>query len=665
VTQFRLAGTAAIKPGTGSPGLGSGDWIDEPLRIVSSSPPPAIGDAREIVARGFLGRSDEGLRFVSVKSDRLITYRGRMASLDPRAMNRRAYSSAERYARRHPESRESVALAAALALGRSEMLSDEVRDAYRRGGTYHFLVFSGLQVAAAGAALAIIGRRRGRPRPTDWLLPLLAISIVLFTGMTPPVTRACAGLALFSMSRIARRPTTLDNLLIVTAGAQLLAWPILLADVGFQFTYAGAGAIVLVAQPMIRRWSIRHRASRILISALVAVVAITPLTLFHFHQYSLGGPLLLPLLAPLVVAMLLLSAAALAAIGFLPAAAPPLLTAISLLNRLSLLANNGIHLHLRLSGFAMAPATAWMIAGYGGGVLALALCRPRLRALVMAAGFALPLVHTAIRARSLAAVSGARLEALDVGQGDSVLLRDGKSAMLIDGGGRSDDWRFGERRLLPLLLDRGIRHLDVVALSHAHPDHCGGLPAVIDEIAVSEVWLSPRGLRGPCAQQILASCQRSAVPIRLILRAEDRAAGSIRLRAMPPRRNYRRSSENNSSVVYLAYLGVTRVLLTGDIERDAEESLLLEEPMLRADVLKVAHHGSRTSTTDAFLDRVRPRVALVSCGFRNSFGHPHAEVIDRMKARRINILRTDTSGCLRLDFRGSSMFAGRQFDTPR
>ena len=667
VNRFRLALPAESRSAgsVSSQRFEGGPWIDEPLGIVSSSLPEPIGDATEIVARGFLARSDEGFRFISVKSERLISYRGRLWQLDPRALNRHAFSSADRYARGHPESKDSVALAAALALGRSELLSDDLRDSYRRGGTYHFLVFSGLQVAAAAAAIALIGRRRGKPRPTNWLLLALAIGIVLFTGTTPPITRACAGLAIFALSRILKRPTTLDNLVLLTAAAQLLARPSLLTDAGFQLTYAGAGAIVLAVQPMIRHWSIQNRLMKTIMAAAVAEVAVTPLTLFHFHQYSLGGALLLPLLAPVVAVMLLLSAAALTAISVLPGAAPPLLTGISLLHRLCLIANSGVRGDLGFSGFAMAPTTAMVVAGYGGALLAVALARPRFRAMFMVAGFMLPLVLTAIRARALATVAGARLEALDVGQGDALLLRAGSSAILLDGGGRRDDWRFGERRLLPMLLDRGIRHLDVVALSHAHPDHCGGLPAVIDEIPVSEVWLSPRRLRGPCAQEVLAACQRSTVPIRLILHQEDLMAGSIPIKALPPSRNYRRSPENNSSVVYLARLGGRRVLLTGDVERDAEESLLREVPRLQADVLKVAHHGSRTSTTEAFLARVQPRLALISCGYRNSFGHPHSDVLEGLSAHRINTLRTDLSGSVCVNFSDGRMFSRRQIDTPR
>jgi competence protein ComEC len=647
------------------PATSAGPWTDEPLRIISSSAPPPIADATEVVARGFLTRSEDGLRTVSIKSARLISYRGHLSPLDPRTLNRHAFVSAERYALGHPDSADSVALASALALGRSELLSDALRDAYRRAGTYHFLVFSGLQVAAAAAAVAFVGRRRGRPRRTSWLLLLLAVVIVLFAGMTPSLIRACGCLAVFAISRILKRPTPLDNLLLITAGAQLLARPVLLTDAGFQLTYAGAGAIILVVQPLLRDWSIRSRLVKAMVAATAAGSAVAPLTLFHFHQYSVGGLVLLPLLAPLVALMLLLSVAALTAICAGAAVAAPLLAALALLDRLCLAANSGARGPFHLSGFAMAPTTGMMVAGYGLALLAVALAGPRVRAIVMLAGFLLPLVLTAHRNHSLATVRGARLEALDVGQGDALLLRAGSSAMLLDGGGRADDWRFGERRLLPMLLDRGIRHLDVVALSHAHPDHCGGLPAVIDEIPVSEVWLSPRRFRGPCAQEILAACERSAVPVRLVLHDEDRMAGSIPIRALPPLRNYRRSPENNSSVVYLARLGGRRVLLTGDIERDGEEALMRRGADLQADVLKVAHHGSRTSTTPAILDRIHPRLALISCGYRNSFGHPHQDVIKTLSARGINTLRTDLSGCIRIDFSDRKMLSTHQFDTPR
>jgi competence protein ComEC len=137
----------------------------------------------------------------------------------------------------------------------------------------------------------------------------------------------------------------------------------------------------------------------------------------------------------------------------------------------------------------------------------------------------------------------------------------------------------------------------------------------------------------------------------------------ISLRAFIADRTFKHSPENNSSIVLLATIGRWKALLTGDVERDAEE--LLASKDIRADVLKVGHHGSRTSTTPALLDAVRPRIALISCGLHNTFGHPHPAVVASLRARSVRTWITARDGAIDLDFLPGRLVVHRQFDTPR
>jgi competence protein ComEC len=211
-----------------------------------------------------------------------------------------------------------------------------------------------------------------------------------------------------------------------------------------------------------------------------------------------------------------------------------------------------------------------------------------------------------------------------------------------------------------------VRHIDVVALSHAHPDHCGGLPAVIRHLSVGEVWISPRRFRGPCAGLMLEACMTAGVPIRLISHDAATGVGPLLVRAITPRLSFKRSAENNSSVVYRVRLGTVSVLLTGDIERDAESRLVAEHAdSLAAAILKVGHHGSRTSSTAAFLDAVNPRLALISCGRRNVFGHPNRGVLEALSARHALVLRTDLSGTVSIDIADGQLRVTREIDTFR
>ncbi|HKO01317.1 MAG TPA: MBL fold metallo-hydrolase, partial [Thermoanaerobaculia bacterium] len=208
-----------------------------------------------------------------------------------------------------------------------------------------------------------------------------------------------------------------------------------------------------------------------------------------------------------------------------------------------------------------------------------------------------------------------------------------------------------------------LRQLDVVVLTHAHPDHCGGLPSVIEKLDVGEVWISPRRFRGDCATRLLDACAARETPIRLLRERRSRVVGNIIITPLLATRTFKRAPENNSSVVLRLRIGNRRVLLTGDIEREAEFELADGED-LRADVLKVAHHGSRTSSTAAMLDAVRPRIALISCGRRNLFGHPHASVIGALRERHIRIAETDRNGAVEVVFERGQAVVRYEIDTP-
>jgi competence protein ComEC len=220
--------------------------------------------------------------------------------------------------------------------------------------------------------------------------------------------------------------------------------------------------------------------------------------------------------------------------------------------------------------------------------------------------------------------------------------------------------------LLPLLLDRGIRRLDAIALSHPDPDHCGGFPAVLEHLAVRELWLSRRHLGHPCTDTLITRAEAAGTLVIFVESVEVLRRSGIELRPIVPRLRFKRSPSNNSSVVYHVTMGDRSILLTGDIEKDAERLLSEEEAdRIRADVLKVAHHGSQSSSTALFLDAVGPRMAVISCGLNNRFGHPHPSVVERLLERTPLVTSTHRSGSLKLQIVNSTIRVSREIDTPR
>ena len=623
--------------------VADGVRVDQPLAIYARFTPAEIGTERTVRAEGFLRRNDRGNLGLTVKSPILMRYEGTLNTLSPAAWNRALANRVRPFAGAHPT---EVALVEALALGRSERLSDDVRDSYKRGGTYHLLVFSGLQIAFAAALIALALRWLRAPRTADWSLLIFSVIAPLFIGPTASVSRATIGIGLYALSRILHRPTTLENLWCVAALVRLIIAPHDLAEPAFQLTYGGAGALLFAGK------AFAAGRARWIAYAGAAEMSITPLTLFHFHQYALGGSVMTMLLTPVVFAMLVVSMMICAIPG------TPLFWLLGALHSICAFINA---LAAPVWGFFAAPPLAALITGYALALLAIACLRGRLRAGAILVAMLIPIIAAIIAGRRDVAVP--RLTMLDVGQGDALLLRSPRHVVLIDAGGRLGDSHFGESELLPMLVDRGVRRIDVAVLTHVHPDHCGGLPAVLANLDVGSVWISPRRFRGDCAQRVLAVCSTRAIPIHLVRDGDASVVGAMSLRAFVADRTFKHSAENNSSIVLRAVIGRWSALLTGDVERDAEEMLATRD--VHADILKVAHHGSRTSTTTPLLDAVRPRIALISCGLHNTFGHPHPSVVDALRARGVRTWRTDRNGSIDLDFLDRRLEIHGQFDTPR
>ncbi len=259
-------------------------------------------------------------------------------------------------------------------------------------------------------------------------------------------------------------------------------------------------------------------------------------------------------------------------------------------------------------------------------------------------------------------VAPGRLEltAVDVGQGESLFVAfpDGRT-LLMDGGGRPDfrspeekrseagDPRaidIGETVVSPYLWSRSIRRLDVVAVSHPDADHAGGIPAVLRNFEVGELWLGD-GVFEKDYAPLVETARAAGAEIVRIKQGDARVFGGARVEVLwPGRRIDPRAGRNDLSTVLRLRLAEHDFLLTGDIESRAEQALLQELAGDRIEVLKVAHHGSRNSTSAAFLARTRPLFAVISAGYDNTYGHPHKELLDRLRGANALPLRTDLDG---------------------
>lgn len=251
---------------------------------------------------------------------------------------------------------------------------------------------------------------------------------------------------------------------------------------------------------------------------------------------------------------------------------------------------------------------------------------------------------------------------LDVGQGDSLFVVSPRGkTLLIDGGGafrgfpgHEEHVRIdpGEEAVSPYLWSRGYQKLDVVALTHAHQDHLGGLLAVLENFRVGRLWIG-RDVNSPALAKLEELARVRKIPIEHEVRGKTFAWDGVDGEFFwpdAPSTEAGPTAKNNDSLVLRLHYGNRTILLPGDAEKEAERAILAEHDgaSLQADVLKVGHHGGKNSTMPDFLAAVRPQVAIISAGDENPYGHPSPELLARLEAAGVRVVRTDRDGAVRV-----------------
>jgi competence protein ComEC len=293
------------------------------------------------------------------------------------------------------------------------------------------------------------------------------------------------------------------------------------------------------------------------------------------------------------------------------------------------------------------PWTSWVCACYGGLVLAFWGRPTRARTVMLAAlcsaVFTLPVIKGAIRD-----AAPLQFDFISVGQGDCILVTHGGHAMLIDGGPASYTFDSGRHIVAPHLLARGYTSCDVLVITHLHPDHTGGVPFILRRMPVGQVWVNAVLKDNPCCQEIAEITKEKSIPLRLVQRGDRYLLGPVPVEVLNPLTRLddieRRLDQNMQSIVLMIGDAGNRGLFMGDADMFAEliQVHLLKD--IRAQVLKVAHHGGRWSCLDPFLDAVRPEVAVISCGRRNPHGDPSQDALGRLSDHKAMICRTDLNG---------------------
>ncbi|MGI9293000.1 MAG: DNA internalization-related competence protein ComEC/Rec2 [Pseudomonadales bacterium] len=526
----------------------------------------------------------------------------------------------------------------ALSIGAKKALTPADWDLLRLTGTTHLFVVSGLHISLVAGLFyaAALYFCKALLFPLAWWPAQRyaavaaccgAVTYALLAGFSLPTQRACLMLLVVMLGLILNRPARVGGIFAMALFAVLVWDPLALRSTSFWLSFTAVAALLLGFTGRLARPGVIYTSLR---TQWLVFIVLTPLLLWWFQQASLLMPLAnlfaVPLVSLVIVPLVLLSALLLL-LGVTPPSA--LLTFVDAVFDTLWAALHA--LQSQVGGVAqlqLAPGYLYLFAALLGANL---LLLPRgfpLR--VLAPLFFLPVLWGRVAGQQQAV----ELTILDVGQGLAVVLQVDDKVLVYDAGPRfSENFDAGSAIVASFLRHKGIDRIDQLLISHADNDHAGGLAGLSENVPVDKLMVG----------EPLPDTAFDAKPCRA---GDSWQWGVIRMQVLHPDAAMHASSNNNSCVLHIK-TPYSATLITGDIEAAVEHSLLQRYARdLRADILIVPHHGSKTSSTAKFIAAVQPRYAVVSSGYLNRFGHPHEDVVKRYEEEGVQLLNTALTGSI-------------------
>ncbi|HSW35265.1 MAG TPA: DNA internalization-related competence protein ComEC/Rec2 [Candidatus Limnocylindrales bacterium] len=589
----------------------------------------------------------------------------------------------------------SAELLTAIIFGEQHRLPEAVEVNFRRAGVGHLMAVSGLHVGLVAALVLGLWRRlklRGR-------VPLILAIVLVFgyaylTGFGPSAVRASVMTAIALVALLLDRERDLPVAIAAAALITLIFNPLLLFTVGFQLSYAATLALIYAFRPLeqiIKRLNCPDFLRSVLVTTMVAQLGVLPLSVYYFHHLPTGALFFNLLLVPLTALVLGfgLSGAIISLIFPLPGAVVlwgvrPLLE--FMLNITSLAQRPGFYIamsppgllfvviYYSLFAFGLVLYDRWHRRLAEGesltpfasgksivlGVLEKQNIRP-FTVIGVVLGLAVLLLWTGIFLPDKPTV---KVTFLDVGQGAAAIIETCcGSVIMADAGGqlpfRGEPGEIGERVLLPFLRSQGMRHLDLVVITHPHEDHFGGFVPLIEAITIDSILISPFPGDSLIYEELLHRAGEKGITIKEVWAGQVWfCCSGLALEILYPSERLLRgtgSDINNNSIVFRLSYGDVRMLFTGDIENPAFLDLQRQNVDLRADLLQIPHHGGFMEGMPYFLEEVQPVLAVIQVG-PNTFGHPHPFIIDSLEEADVDFYRTDTNGAIIVETDGSEIW---------
>ncbi|MBI2795647.1 MAG: DNA internalization-related competence protein ComEC/Rec2 [Gemmatimonadetes bacterium] len=542
----------------------------------------------------------------------------------------------------------------ALLVADTRGVDPAIKERWAAAGIIHMLSISGLHVAIIASAVNLaLGALRVA---AAWRLALtlgITLGYVAMLGAPPPAVRSAVMLGMHGASLALQRPTSPWAPLSVGALLPCALDPLVVLDIGWQLSVCGmagliaSGALARRTLPRpLRGW--RRDLAREAVAGTVATAVTAPIVAWQLGRLSLVAPLtnlaaspLMALAQPLLFLALVLAPLRPLALLF-AAAAHPLLAGLD--------GVAAVGARLPGASLAVSPTPAIAVLAAVAVVAGIVACLARwpARAAALALGCLCAIVWWPAPGATAAGV--AELHLVDVGQGDAIAIRTPRGRWIVMDAGR--DWKGGDAgrtTVVPYLQRHGGGEVALFVLSHPHADHAGGAASLFAALRPAEFWDGAYVGTSESYVRTLQAARAGGVAWRRVRAGDSREIDGVRLDVLAPDSAWMTTTAdpNEASVVLRVTVNGTRILLTGDAEGGEEAWLRAHaDTSLRADVLKVGHHGSRTSTTPALLDAVRPRLAIISVGTGNTYGHPSPETLAALARAGAQVLRTDRAGSI-------------------
>lgn len=545
----------------------------------------------------------------------------------------------------------------AILLGDKDKLSEDIQESFKTSNLSHMLAVSGAHVSYIILGLtyvlqnSIIGKKNGKIVCIFFLLVFMAI-----TNFTPSVTRACIMAVLTLFSGIVYRKSDVYTNISVAALITLIFNPYSLLDLGFQLSYGGTIGIIIFIKRIQEKKSNSKVVNYIKQMALVSIYAniiIIPIMMYHFNTVSLtfiiSNIMASPILGIIVTNGFLFIITSITVKPLTRLIAIFIKPILSILIKISQICSK-----LPFSNILVVTPYMFNVISYYAIILYCIKSKKNNKCKII---ICLLIVLILINFIIYIFPQKLRIFFIDVGQGDSTLIiTPDKKTVLIDGGG-SDSFDVGEKVLLPYLLDRRILKIDYVLISHFDTDHCGGILTIMEKVKVKNIIISEQAEHSENYERFKKLMIHKKIRLIEVKKGDKIKIGrySEFKILFPTSRLLSENPLNNNSIVAQFNYNNFKMLFTGDIEKLAEQQILkTEKAEIRADILKVAHHGSKTSSIPEFIKAVRPKIALIGVGKNNTFGHPNQQTIKNLENIKCRIYRTDLQGeiIIKIDQKG-------------